>query len=401
MPMPILLQPLKQWSWTRLPWPLAGAVFIRSSRDSRAHQQRSQDALGLFSCRPKTYVAVVADGVSQSFFGDFAAWVITEHLIAALCHWPTNHPFTDPHAWNIWGQQLRQQIAPRYALLRPQGDLTPILQRVLEEKHRLGSEAMFAAARLDFPSDAHPQGRIRIIQGGNIRVRLWGPDGLYEAPLDEYRRWSTRQGFTTEPWLAELPLQTTKGTWLWNGLLIYTDGAPSLDTKQPPWPLSWAQQTLNDDWRSPLSDDQTYLEVRWANEIAASSTLPPWPSASSTSRAAPQVDVKGSTLHWTAASTEWLYARVEAQGRAERLIWTTPDTELTLPPTMAQARVQLVDVQGQTGPWSSWQRLQAAPQQITNLQRHNRGETIVLMLWSFFLIIYFTLLLLKGYNFNF
>jgi len=394
MPMPILLQPLERWPWTRLPWPFPGAVFIQSSRDSRVHQQRSQDALGLFSCRPKTYVIVVTDGVSQSFFGDFAAWVLTEHLIEALCQWPEQQPFVEPRIWEAWGQQLSQQIAERYALLQPQSELTSMLQRVLEEKRRLGSETMFAAVRIDLPSKNHPQGRLRLIQGGNIRLRIWGPEGHYEAPLDEQRRWSTRRGFTAEPWLDELPLQTSQGAWRWRGLVIYTDGAPSLDAQQPPWSFEQARDILEADWHSPLSDDQAYVDIRWANGSDVTTSLRPWPTTSAP-LPAPHVIAQGTTLQWSAPQGEWIYARVEAQGETNPILWTTPATQLPLPSSVKQARVQLIDPQGTPGAWSKWLRLQTSTIEATQT---NAFETGALVLWVALLSIYFILLFLKGYN---
>ena len=396
MVLPLLLQPRTPWPWARIPWAISNFIFIQPSRDAQQVGARSQDAIGLYN-KNQTYIAVVSDGVSQSFFGDFAAWVLTEHLLSALSRFKPSDSFSDTQLWIQWGLNLSKRINERYSTLKLPAELSPMMRRVLQEKRRLGSETMFAAIRLDLPTSTYPQGRLVLLYAGNVRLRLWGRNaGVFEASLDETRRWSTRWGFIRPPQLAEFPLRDEYGRWLWDGVVIYTDGIPSLDKNKPPWSFDMAYESARSDWASPSSDDQSYVELRWnlendRDEVVLN--IASWPQTT-LPLASPIPRSADFNLQWNMPK-EGLYSRVHwLDADQQSRLWTTPENNILLPPQARQARVQIVDTLGRPTAWSTWVDLEN--------RAINRASTwieqIVLIIVSMLLLLYTAILIVKGYN---
>lgn len=386
---PILLQPFVSWPWSRPPWSLPTLVHIRPSRDGQAKSQRSQDALALWH-RRGTFIAVVCDGVSQSFYGDFAAWVLAEALVKLLRNFHESLPASVDLM--TWGRILAAEVEDHYQALPMPSDLPPMMRQVLAEKRRLGSETMFAAVRVDLPSPKYPQGRLLVVQGGNIRVRVFGPKGEFSSPLDEERRWSTRHGFQQPPWLWETPLRDGNGYWQWDGVVIYTDGIFSLDRFSPPWTPEAARRVAEEDWLSPLSDDQAYVEMRWSPEGKSWLAGPTWPKGPEGPHQ-PQVErVEQNFVSWRVSAGN-LYTRVAWQGAGRDAVWSTPESRLSPPAWAQQVRLQGVDVRGQTSSWTSWYPLQAVTRPIPEWI-----ETGILLSVALGLLAYLALLLMKVYG---
>ena len=387
--MTILLQPMEPWPWSRLPWPVPVVAYIRPARDSLAKSQRSQDALALWH-EGKTYVLVVCDGVSQSFFGDFAAWVLAEALLHYLRDLPA-HRLPEAEALLAWGQALARDVQERYAALRLPEGLPEMVRQVLEEKRRLGSETMFAGLRVDLPGPELPQGRLLLIHGGNIRSRIWGSQGrVHQASMNEAVRWSTTRGFTGSPYLWHAALQDETGAWLWQGAVLYTDGLASLDEVTLPWPLEQAQALAEQDWRSPWSDDQGYVEIRWAQPQWAKVLT--WPDEDPPVPRSPRV-LEDGVLTWEREG-RGSYTQVHWQAEDREALWSTPETRIPVPTWASKARIRHVNALGRPSPWSAWTHL-IPPRAGAQAWR----EAVLLALVALLLLAYFAALLWKAYAF--
>ncbi len=385
--MTILLEPMEPWPWSRLPWPVPVVTYIRPARDSLAKGQRSQDALALWHAG-KTYVLVVCDGVSQSFFGDFAAWVLAEALLHYLRTLPPNR-LPEAEALMAWGQDLAREVQERYAGLRLPEGLPEMIRQVLEEKRRLGSETMFAGLRVDLPGPDIPQGRLLLIHGGNIRSRLWGPQGrVHQAPMDEAVRWSTTRGFTGLPYLWHAALQDETGAWLWQGAVLYTDGLASLDEAALPWSLEQVEALADQDWRSPWSDDQGLVEIRWTQPQWATSLT--WPDDAPPTPQPPRVSEDG-VLTWEREG-RGSYTQVHWQAESQEALWSTPETYTSVPAWASKARIRHVNALGRPSSWSVWLPL-ASPRAGAQAWRENLLPALVALL----LLAYLAALLWKAY----
>jgi len=223
--------------------------------ETRAQGEVGQDVLA-FECKGQRLNFCLADGVSQSFFGDLAASALGDSLVRWLGALPSD----------LGCEEVRQQLDQRLSDLRQAvteeveifplpRHLPPMLLQVLEQKRQHGSESMFVCGFLE----AHPVGRIMLAWLGDMRCRVW--TGQQERPLGPGRfrtedRWSSRRGPVAGPpqlwWgnLAEV-----------DRLMVYSDGLAVLD--------DW-ERSPNDDelsglieaaGRSPTSDDISFLEV--------------------------------------------------------------------------------------------------------------------------------------------
>ncbi len=386
--MTILLQPYEPWPWSRLPWPVPVVAYGRPSRDSQTKGQRSQDALALWH-EGNTYILVVCDGVSQSFFGDFAAWILAEALVTYLRDLPPGQ-IPDKDALLAWGQALARGIQERYAGLRLPEALPDMVRRVLEEKRRLGSETMFAGLRVDLPGPQVPQGHLLLLHGGNLRSRIWSAQGReHRAPIDETLRWSTARGFTAAPYVWHSALRDENGAWLWQGAVLYSDGLFSLDEVALPWTLEHIQELATQDWQSPLSDDQGYLEIRWTQPQWASELT--WLDEEPVTPTSPRFSAEG-VLSWPREGAG-SYTQVNWQSGSREAFWSTPETQVVAPAWAQKARIRHVNAQGRASNWSPWVTRPAihvgpAPWQ----------EKLILALVVLALAAYFLALLLKAYG---
>ncbi|AEI39022.1 hypothetical protein [Paenibacillus mucilaginosus] len=210
----------------------------------------------------------ICDGVSLSFFGGLAARLLGD----ALLEWCAS---------GIPAKAGEPQV--RLSLERLLADLTHtageavrshplpnsaagLLREVLEDKRRLGSEAMFVFGRVDFPCTAYPAGRLVLGRMGDIRIRFAAADGQWESSLTGFteQRWSTRRGAVggrPAVLITELPAAGS-------GLTVYTDGwaafCDGVTTLPPEGPDPWC--AARDGEELPADDDQLFFQMQWQME---------------------------------------------------------------------------------------------------------------------------------------
>jgi len=238
---------------------------LRSS-ESREMGQANQDYLAVH-VRESSISFAVCDGVSQSFFGEFAAKFLGQNLLDWL------------------GEKMLKAVEPKvliqdlYSFLTGvvneathaisgygiDGELPALLHEVLEEKKRMGSEATFVCGRVDLPGEDFPRGRGVFSWLGNTRLRL-GRDNVWgvmitKEPDKNRGRWSTRRGLISGRF-SLASLEMAKGeAYRFNRVLVYTDGLCVLDgvtTRPSDEEMDRILKEVSD---AQDGDDATLLEI--------------------------------------------------------------------------------------------------------------------------------------------
>jgi hypothetical protein len=131
-------------------------------------------------------VGIIADGVSQSYYGDVAAREVSQHLIDSLWERRATPP-TDRDLFTKELLRLANEVDPRVQETRPDPTLEEVLAPVREKK---GSRAVFAAFVLDF------RGRrpdLTLYQVGDIFTWVFDrKNGRQLAETDPNGRWASR-----------------------------------------------------------------------------------------------------------------------------------------------------------------------------------------------------------------
>ncbi|HEY7833552.1 MAG TPA: protein phosphatase 2C domain-containing protein [Ktedonobacterales bacterium] len=214
----------------------------------------------------------VADGVGQSYQGDFAARLLSERLVDWL---------DGLDSIPASGEAVRDTLAPllgawaeagQAALLAQpvRAESVPLVREVLEELRATeGSAAVFVAGRVDTATDlgadigaAEEPGRASVLLCwlGNVAAQVYA--GGARVPLDgfddERSWWSTARGRKGTLGVAVLSLARLER------LLVYSDGLRAIQDQLPALAgdAAWteAQRLLV----LPANDDMTLLDVWWS-----------------------------------------------------------------------------------------------------------------------------------------
>jgi hypothetical protein len=156
------------------------------SADTRAAGDSGQDYL-TFSQDEQSFVFALCDWVSQSFYGDIAARLLGDGLLA----WLARIEPSDPNAEVLTASldaylkdlttgamnTVQQQPLPDH--------MPPKLREVLEQKRQQSSESTLVCGRIDLPSKQLSQGRAVFAWMGGFCLRIWGPAGERAAELGD------------------------------------------------------------------------------------------------------------------------------------------------------------------------------------------------------------------------
>lgn len=238
------------------------------SLETRGQGQPNQDFLA-FRVGRDDLCFVVCDGVSQSFFGDFAARLLGERLLDWLgenAPDSTEPKIVAPLLYNFL-MQLPENARKELSGITYDNGLPELLREVLEEKRLKGSETTFVCGRLDFPGNKFPKGRALFSWLGNTRIRL-GRDRLWGAmitrdPEKNKGRWSTHRGLIGGRLAVASQEILREGRFRYNRVVTYTDGLAVLDdvTERPD--DNCLSMFLSGSVDANNSDDATFLEVEW------------------------------------------------------------------------------------------------------------------------------------------
>ncbi len=243
--------------------PVPGAyvrfAYSRSS-DSMASQIDGQDYL-CFKHNDQRLVFVVADGVGSSFCGNLAARILGDNLLDWL--WSLDIGYLGGEAALSEAatsflnrlQKTAQREVEEYEI----PDLgSPLITQALEAQRAYGSEAIFAACRIDHPGPVMPEGLIALFWMGDTQIRVLDEDGA-EMPLggsfDNANRWSTSQGArgALSAWMRPLS-GVGRVSAFSDGLSAHADGLLT-------YPDATLDREIHQGARLPTSDDVAFIDV--------------------------------------------------------------------------------------------------------------------------------------------
>jgi hypothetical protein len=197
-------------------------AYARSS-DSMNNQVEGQDYL-CFEHNDQRLVFVVCDGVGSSFCGNLAARILGDALLEWL--WALDIGYMGgaaglSEAATSHLNRIQKQAQHEVAEYQIPDTISGLVRQALEAQRAYGSEAIFAAARIDHPGPVFADGLVSVVWMGDTQIHVLGEDG---APLDlggqwnNANRWSSSQGVKgrMSAWMHEL---TGVGR-----VLAFTDG---------------------------------------------------------------------------------------------------------------------------------------------------------------------------------
>ncbi len=234
-------------------------AYSRSS-DSIANQIEGQDYLCL-QHNDQRLVFVVADGVGSSFCGNLAARLLGDGLLEWL--WALDIAYLGgaealSEAASSFLNRLQKHAQHEVEDYEIPGQMSPLVRQALEAQRAYGSEAIFAACRVDHPGPLLTEGLISVFWMGDTQIHVLDEDGQLidiGGTWDNVNRWSTARGTrgVLHAWMHSL-----KGI---GRIVSFTDGlsahAPAL--------LTYADSKLDREIhlgaRLPTSDDVAIIDV--------------------------------------------------------------------------------------------------------------------------------------------
>jgi len=327
-------------------------AYARSA-DTAAAGDVGQDYLALRH-DDRTFVFALCDGVSQSFYGNLAARLLGDALVAWL--WDElpdgGEAATFGAALNAGLLALTAAATERVQQHPLPAGLASMLREVLEQKRASGSDSTFVCGRLDLPGGDRPQGRLILAWMGDSRLRLWGPEGERSTELggrfDTAQRWSSRRGPVNGRPNGYISPLTAEGRPVILSLAAYSDGLSRLDGRQPP--SNFGLQAAVDDARDDVaSDDISYLEL-WLGPVPAHVEAEPLPAPKDVTLTSA---ADGALVSWSPVSHASAYQVQIRDG--EIVSWTAASPPYRLPALPAgrcQVRVRAMQAE-EPGVWSA------------------------------------------------
>ncbi|EHB67225.1 hypothetical protein J2Z18_003585 [Paenibacillus lactis] len=203
---------------------------------------------------------VLCDGVGLSYRGDVASQLLGRGLMG----WLHSQDELSQPALERKLFELTQEAEREMRSLSVDAKAPKLLREVLEEKQRMGSEAMYVCGRIELPSRFRRKGRLWLAWQGDSRLRLW--QGQHEiSPIfgDRFRtaeRWSSKSGpVGGKPHVYQCRLEHDSGY----RLQMYSDGLNDLDPMKEPIPDDQVQVLMNALHTGGLEDDASFLEIMW------------------------------------------------------------------------------------------------------------------------------------------
>ncbi|UNK16589.1 hypothetical protein MNQ98_19060 [Paenibacillus sp. N3/727] len=203
---------------------------------------------------------VLCDGVGLSYRGDFASRFLGRGLLA----WLRNCSELSQHHLERELQALATASSQESDRFEVKDNTPQLLKEVLQEKQRLGSEAMYICGRIEQPGRFQRKGKLWLAWQGDSRLRLFNQHMEMSSRFgDNFRtaeRWSTRSGpIGGKPHVYECRLDDLTGY----RLLMYSDGLNDLDPICDWVPDDQVQVLMNALHTGGLEDDASFLEIVW------------------------------------------------------------------------------------------------------------------------------------------
>ncbi len=246
---------------TFVPVPNAYVRFAYSrSSDSMASHVEGQDYL-CFQHNDQRFVFVIADGVGSSFCGNLAARTLGDHLIEWL--WSLDIGYLGGsaalnEAATSYLSRLQKQAQHEVEEYEIPDEISGLVRQALEAQRAYGSEAVFAAVRIDHPSATIPDGLLSILWMGDTQIYVFNEDGEERdlgGTWDNTNRWSTTKGVRgqMDAWMQEL-----KGI---GRIISFTDGLAAHAAQIHTYADSKLDREIHAGTRLPSSDDIALIDL--------------------------------------------------------------------------------------------------------------------------------------------
>jgi hypothetical protein len=229
----------------------------RRSLDFDAKDNPGQDYAAVRADAKGHIVGVVADGVSQSFYGHLAAYHLSRSLLNTLWQERTQPPSGDTleAELNVLEKEVASDIVESYPI---PGDLAQLHKEALEDKRSSGSQAVFAAFVLDAARK-----RLYLYQVGDVGAIVhYSNKKPEDIQASSKGRWSSAGKSE-----MRLQLTTFEGERYPSGIVIKSDGVGH------DWGLT--EQTFDESAFALLSkeragiDDMSFVAARWGAWVYA------------------------------------------------------------------------------------------------------------------------------------
>ena len=261
---PIRTQRVPQTIETPVSFVSAPGAYVRfaysRSSDSMNSQIEGQDYL-CFQHNDQRLVFVVCDGVGSSFCGNLAARILGDALLEWL--WTLDVTYLGgPSALNeaavSYLNRIQKQAQLEVSEYEIPGEMSGLVRQALEAQRVYGSEAIFAACRIDHPSPMIPDGLISVMWMGDTQIHVIDEEE-HEFDLggewNNANRWSTVQGtkgrmFT---WMREL-----QGV---GRAYAFTDGLNAHAENLAEYGDSKLDREIHAGAKLPTSDDVALVDV--------------------------------------------------------------------------------------------------------------------------------------------
>jgi hypothetical protein len=234
-------------------------AYFRSS-DSMASAIEGQDFL-IFQQDEGGLAFVVCDGVGSSFCGNIAARVLGEGLLEFLWRLDPASASTPGGLAESVGaflRQLRKEGESQVNLYQIDDKLPPLVRQALEQQRAYGSEAVFAAGRVDYPIEGQDEGNLLLCWMGDTQLHALDADGHgidIGAEWTNKDRWSTTHGVKgrVHAWVG-----STQGV---ERLLAFSDGLSAYADRLSGLSDGELEELIYKQLRSASSDDVALIDV--------------------------------------------------------------------------------------------------------------------------------------------
>lgn len=246
-------------TFTPVPGAYVRFAYSRSS-ESMASQIEGQDYL-CFRHNDQRFAGVVCDGVGSSFCGNLAARILGDNLLDwfwGLDIAYVGRPEALGESATAYLNKLQKQAQIEVEEYEIPGEITGLIRQALESQRDYGSEAIFAAVRIDHPSAMIPDGLVSILWMGDTTIRALNHEGRDHDLGGDFanaNRWSTVRGARGE-----------MGVWM-NSLkevgrvLAHTDGLSAHADQLQAYSDDHLDREIRAGSRLPTSDDVAFLDV--------------------------------------------------------------------------------------------------------------------------------------------
>lgn len=261
---PIRTQRIPQTIETQVTFVSVPGAYVRyaysRSSDSMANQIEGQDYL-CFRHNDQRLVFVICDGVGSSFCGNLAARIMGDALLDWL--WALDVGYLGgaaalQEAATSFLNRLQKQARHEVEEYEIPDQIPPLIQQALEQQRAYGSEAIFAAARIDHPGLVITDGLLSVFWMGDTRLRVIGGEGNLldlDGSWENANRWSTTQGVrgTLSAWMQPL---TGIGR-----IVAFTDGLSAHQDDLLNYSDDRLDREIHMGGRLPSSDDVAFVDV--------------------------------------------------------------------------------------------------------------------------------------------